>query len=997
MNKKIHAFFLILLFLLPMSFVLNAKQLEVKNIPKLSNPIDESTTLTGVIFFETRQEVNLFVQKNPHSTPLPLLMAAIVNYAPHDLSTLLNTYGKDFYDLTNSTFKTRFDDLPILGDQMGIQSTTSISTINADQLHSLGYKGDGVKVGVMDTGVDKNHPDLAGRVVAQKSFVDPKYGYSGTEDVGDTHGHGTFVAGVIAGNGTYDSQYIGVAPKALIVDAKVGGLDPQQPEISTVAMIVALEWLLEQGVDVINISIGSADVARPGALSEALERAVEHNNVVIAIAAGNEGPGDFTVGSPSTTDGVISVAASMLDGSGIASFSSRGLSARFTYKPDISAPGVQIVAPRASGTTMGDVVNDKYVRSQGTSFAAPHVAGAAALLVEVARDNSFTVHAGSIKAAMMATAVPMAGYSAKDQGAGLLDVYAAYQKLTSAPKTASNVPKITAVNPNKMPFDFLPYILKDAVYTEYLSVVSTIPGDVVLGLEGNISSILSLGTVNTSLNTSIVPVNFAPDPADADGIYVGNITVSDGIDQFKISVNVRVNGTARARVLLDLWHTPYNIDAIFGSNIMNSFFLLFYEGIFVEQGVQEITSSLLANYDVLWIPDPAEIGIGYDEVNDQTTLVTMYPFTTNEISAITNFVETGGSLFVDFLGPVSSNGITVGTDVTELNELIGNFGITASNEFVNGKLLESPESATPLNVTPITKGVDEFTHAGGYLSVTDPAFTVGKHDDKPMMAANDLAGAGGRVVVTSTNFWMDNNGITNRYTSGTNNDVLLINTFNWLLSSDQIDVQYVYENDEVTFTIHATVDGTNISDSNELDALELSSGSSLTLTGTNGVFEATYTITSENVYEFYFGFKNSVDEQLDYRIVRIVKDTTPPTITFNIENGTTISETTQINITFEDVQTLTPSYINITIDGKKTTFTFSVDEQKATVSINPENMEGGEHVLEVAAMDPSGNLATASVTFNIGGGGIPFADLNTIIFAVLLTSIIVVYKKRNKH
>ncbi len=247
----------------------------------------------------------------------------------------------------------------------------SVPLIGVPRVWADGKRGHGVVVAVVDTGVDSSHPDLTGRVALTQDF-------SG-EGFQDNHGHGTHVAGIIAGSGTSSGgRYTGVAPEATLIAAKVLRSDGSGNMSDVMS---GVEWAVEQGARVINLSLG-ADGSCDGtdALSQICDAAVERG-AVVCVAAGNAGPAYYTIGSPGCARRVITVGAS--DPSDyVASFSSRGPTADKRPKPDICFPGVTIASCRARGTSMGQVLDEYYTAASGTSMATPHCSGAAALLLE---------------------------------------------------------------------------------------------------------------------------------------------------------------------------------------------------------------------------------------------------------------------------------------------------------------------------------------------------------------------------------------------------------------------------------------------------------------------------------------------------------------------------------------------------------------------------------------------------------------------------------------
>ncbi|MFJ7200498.1 MULTISPECIES: S8 family serine peptidase [unclassified Streptomyces] len=287
----------------------------------------------------------------------------------------------------------------------------SVAQIHAPEAWAAGYDGTGTKVAVLDTGIDLGHVDVKDRVIATKSFV-------GTPTVQDGHGHGTHVASTIAGSGAASGgRYKGVAPGADLLIGKVLDDKGSGPDSGVIA---GMEWAVEQGADVISMSLGSPGDSADEPSTQALNRLSATSKSLFVVAAGNDGPGKSTLGSPGAADAALTVGA--VDKSEVlADFSSRGpRSYDRGIKPDVTAPGVGIVAARAAGTAMGTVVDDKYTSANGTSMATPHVAGAAAILAQRHPDWQ----GERLKSALTSHTDPSAAYSVYEQGSGRVNVAA---------------------------------------------------------------------------------------------------------------------------------------------------------------------------------------------------------------------------------------------------------------------------------------------------------------------------------------------------------------------------------------------------------------------------------------------------------------------------------------------------------------------------------------------------------------------------------------------
>ncbi len=290
----------------------------------------------------------------------------------------------------------------------------SVPLLEAPRVWADGRRGSGVKIAIVDTGIDTTHPDFEGRIQSTRDFT-------GKGSVADGHGHGTHVASIAAGSGASSGgKYVGVAPEALIYVAKVlnddgGGMMSD--------VMAGIEWAVDEGAQVINLSLGAPG---PGDGNDALSTlcdAAVREGVIVCAAAGNSGPGASTVGPPGVARLVVTIGATDKSDS-IASFSSRGPTSDGRTKPDIVFPGVNIVAARATGTGMGTPVDDRYTSASGTSMATPHAAGAVALLLEAYPH----LKPAEIKDALMRSAKDL-GLDGHTQGAGRAQVYNTYASL----------------------------------------------------------------------------------------------------------------------------------------------------------------------------------------------------------------------------------------------------------------------------------------------------------------------------------------------------------------------------------------------------------------------------------------------------------------------------------------------------------------------------------------------------------------------------------------
>ncbi|MFF7900639.1 S8 family serine peptidase [Streptomyces sp. NPDC007920] len=294
----------------------------------------------------------------------------------------------------------------------GVRKVTldkSVPQIGAPTAWQSGYTGKGVKIAVLDTGVDATHADLKSQVVAAKNFTT-------SNSTTDRVGHGTHVASIAAGTGAKSGgKYKGVAPDAKILNGKV--LDDEGYGDDS-GILAGMEWAAQQGADIVNLSLSGEDTPGVDPLEAEVDKLSAEKGILFAIAAGNEGP--ESVGSPGSADSALTVGA-VDKKDRLAEFSSTGPRlGDGAIKPDVTAPGVAITAAAAKNSLIGQEVGESpagYLTIDGTSMATPHVAGAAALLKQEHPDWGYAELKGAL-----AGSAKGGPYTPFEQGAGRIAV-----------------------------------------------------------------------------------------------------------------------------------------------------------------------------------------------------------------------------------------------------------------------------------------------------------------------------------------------------------------------------------------------------------------------------------------------------------------------------------------------------------------------------------------------------------------------------------------------
>jgi len=317
-----------------------------------------------------------------------------------------------------------------------VASDSQLTTRNA----GMPVSGKDVTVAVLDTGINALHPDLAGRVVqnvrlADSQSVPAAFSYPvPVENLSNTDpaaGHGTFVAGVVAASGVSSGgKYAGVAPGAKLLGLSAG-------DLNLTHVLAGFDYLLEKGasynVRVVNCSFSANTVFDRHDPVNVATKMLTGGGINVVFSAGNSGPGSGTLNPYAAAPWVIGVGATDRNGV-LAGFSSRGTFQGEDQQPTLVAPGVNIASLRNAPTTtsvsgLGGADAQRltpgelpfYTTASGTSFSAPQVAGAVALML----DANPNLRPAEIKDILARTATPLTKYFYHEAGAGMLNTYAA--------------------------------------------------------------------------------------------------------------------------------------------------------------------------------------------------------------------------------------------------------------------------------------------------------------------------------------------------------------------------------------------------------------------------------------------------------------------------------------------------------------------------------------------------------------------------------------------
>jgi len=322
--------------------------------------------------------------------------------------------------------------------------------------------GRGVTIAVLDTGVDATHPDLpfgskvvgnvrlAGALGGGLGFTHPP-AVEGLPDTDLVLGHGTGVASVAAGTGLASAgAHRGVAPGASILGLSAG-------DLFIVNVLEGFDYILENaaryGVRVVNCSWGTEGWFDPDDPVNIATSLLHDAGITVVFAAGNQGPAPDSINPYAVAPWVIGVASSRKDGR-LSAFSSRGIFEELLYHPTLMAPGEAITVASPPILNGGAY----YAVESGTSFAAPHVSGVVALLLQARPDLA----PAAIKRLLQETATPALERDRSEVGAGLLDAWAAIKEAVDPTKPfGTHIPGWLDLRPYRI--DHLPAVVTDAI------------------------------------------------------------------------------------------------------------------------------------------------------------------------------------------------------------------------------------------------------------------------------------------------------------------------------------------------------------------------------------------------------------------------------------------------------------------------------------------------------------------------------------------------------
>ncbi|MCE7735950.1 MAG: S8 family peptidase [Candidatus Heimdallarchaeota archaeon] len=878
-------------------------------------------------------------------TEYPNLMALEVEITNSELSNLQKT--SDSKPIRSKLLRSSIESFTMTNSlpQISLNGNDEADLMKVSDLWGLGYNGTGVVVAVFDNGINFSHEALVGQNYSDPVLFNEVNGQTYTP----CKVHGTPVGGLIAstGTGAYAST-IGTAFGSKLVSMEMGcdgGNLLGDP-------IAGFDWLAGQNetIKIINLSWG----AGTGLIFEEIINRLAQLGIVAVVSAGNVDNvslqnKEFMIMDPASAIGSIAVGA-VTDALIPTSFSALGPNLKYGTKPDIVAPGSALAALSSGGGLTSFT---------GTSGSAPLVSGAIATLISGLEDKNLPWNVGTIKAALMRSAMSLP-YDELKVGQGLVNLNATWQYLMDA-VTDERGPMVLEITPSNGPYQLYDTFPVDSVGFIPISIISSHPDLVNVEIVGNLSQILSHQFPLTNDYSQIVYLETST-TGITEGLYTGYINASIGNDFVLSEFSITVIGKPTKKVLLDLRHTNWDIsnsNNIGGTNIGEMIKLAQSKGMWVHEINVELTSALLSEYDIVWLPDPFDLA--------DWTYNRASPLFASEIAALTKFVDEGGSLLVDFLGTYVDQGYTTGTNSSELNSLISHFDITASsipNDDVVGT------TALLKNVTSFVGGVTSITHYGNYLDIGPMAQEIATDKFGTTIGSyqNDN---GGKVLISSTNFWLDNAGVNGLYNElGDEGDKILSNNlWNWFSNNDSIKIfnnEWSQNNYEINFKVHTNDQNSTPELKATWSEFGLNQGHPIIISNITEFLNINVEFPNDGKYEILIEYGD------EYRRLFVILDTTPPIIQSLQINQTGFETGIEKMFLFQltDEQSdINISNIKAFLDGVElTTVTYSESTSILSVSISGSIMTQTNHwfELKIEVTDNYSNLNSILYVFYVG-------------------------------
>jgi len=702
-------------------------------------------------------------------------------------------------------YKSQFYQLPYIEEdslQLSALNNNDYSNwwLPAIGAENLPYNGTGVRVAVIDTGI-YDHPDL--NIIENRNFVTDE----SILNYNDGTGHGTHVAGIIAGDGSGSSgQYRGVAPGALLINARAGN----ESGLADVDIVDAIQWSsISAGADIISMSFGGGYPNISDIITLAITNAKDTYGVISVASAGNSGPEYFIGSTPASGVDVISVGATD-ESNSLASFSSWGPTFGYLGYPDVVAPGVHIISTEAQDSTISkeqrykgdyfDLGGDAYIPLSGTSMSCPMVAGTLAILKE-AYPN---ITPETARIALIEGARKLLDENDDDilkSGAGLINVTASLNYLDDLSANYNDTAKIFPDDLPIKPYDLLHFPGDHQKFN--LTVISGESNTYNLNVSSNIQG------VSLSLDKSTI-IFSEPGVKSIEVEITINKNAFPGLRNLQINLTIGAQIYDTVDIELDLRLPEHRIllESYHGLNDwFPEPFYSFYQMGFYEAMADLSDLNISIDYDMEhWTPDynkdvdnsilTEERIAQYDIIFLQSPIL---PYSSLEINNLVTYFENGGNIL--FLGTRYQDLV-----VENINYLFSRLGVDIQiNEenIMNDNWLGlvasiTSQSVTNFNNPMIFNGVSQFYWKyGNTFNVSNNAESIATINGKTVTALyNGTTHGKGHFLAFGDLHWIFTQFESSSYSPDHSN--LLKNIIDFFLPSEEVSINIDLNRDRIS-------------------------------------------------------------------------------------------------------------------------------------------------------------------------------------------------------
>jgi hypothetical protein len=585
-----------------------------------------------------------------------------------------------------------------------------------------------------------------------------------------------------------------------------------------------------------------------------------------------------------------------------------------------------------------------------------------------------------VKAALLNTARVING-NELSEGQGIVDFKEAYDLITSLNIDENNIPEIVSLTPKVGPINYLTNIPHGMIFQVPLTLVSSHPMNTSVSFTGDLNGAASHSDIQDTYSQIleiIVDTNLFTEQTK----ITGNVSVSLNGYTVQTRLEIDIGEPVKGKIGIDLGHTYWDdtgANGIGGGNTGEMIKLAFSNGYSVEHVHDTLNSTILQTFDIFWMADPINlIYANNPSLSDQGFIEN--PLRDSEIEALKNYVDSGGSLLVTFNGffnetDSSGSEILLGSNATGINSLIDHFGITAYTE----PIVEPFGHLTVelINQSSIAGKAKKYTHYGNYLHISSTAEAIAMTNGGLITAATyGNPSSGGRVLVSASNYWLDNVGITGNYFgAGEDNQILAENTLSWLTQDKRIiktSKQLTSDSISGSFVL---IENSTISNDTPVVYLEgnnwVASESITPTNHGNGTYSFNHNILGEGIFRVIATYGN------DYIVWELIVDNKGPIITptVNNPNGTIFDDASFYLIEFlitDDISGVNPDSFRAWIDLVEFDPDITFRDETGLLIIVLRSNEltprepGSGYKLEISVNDKNGNTGLYKYYFEIG-------------------------------